>query len=1237
MRRIVTLLTLLLCVAACAAEPVQMKVFDRGIETWQPDPSSLSFDWARKLTDGPIRTTLFTNRSGAWETMELARRLDLQVHHLYWDGSGSLSGADWWPYRATTGQSAIPLDLASQRAVELASDDRVELFLVTGVSAKALPGDAQEQLLKRVAAGRGLLLADPPGQLEGWPQDLLQSPDPEATRQLLDGLEWEHIPGYSASSPPATAYRYGQGRVVVLSVSAGSFGTLVPAHNESEGLVGVTDHALALAARCALVAANRPLLQTHLLRATDSPTLLRLQTDPPPPADSMAVVRITDDLDNVVAQQTFELPLDGNLPLPRLPALRRHWIDAVVRDSAGHCLGFSFLQQPAVPQPEIDRITLTPAIQKEDVRICRVDLPGGGEVTAGAQIVGLTDAAELDWEVRDTVGRLVARATSPVSAAGGSVSAVLTLPRPVTVCHYMDLTLRQGEHLLARQRHRFTMTMPYPYDDFTALLWSFAYGDPVLRITDRKCYEWGADMMDLYFMGGFEGDKAAQAYWLRASSGLRLIPYVARLAGGGDGTGAVARVPCLHDPAYLESTQRDLLASCCQAEPFCPPAYTLGDENYLYMGAGEPCNTPQTMAAFRQWLQAKYGSIAALNAAWATQLTDFEAITQPMVFAEALKQTESFAPWLDHRLFMETAFAATHELFMDTIRTVDPKAKAGWDGLHGWWPHLGYDFRKLTARLQLNQTYIEDWLACEMVRSFKRPDALTGKWGNVVADVEAGWHAFPWDCLLSGNNSVWWWESWGCDYIPFNPDTSQSNFGKWFFESLREITAGAGKLLLQAEPVDSGVAVLHAQRNMFAGRLLAGLEGQASRAGAGDGGYLHELRILLLGLRGCGISYRVIAPEQLSGPQNVLDTCKVLFVPLAVCLSDAEADVLREFVRRGGTLVVDGRCGLLDGDGHVRQQRPLDDVLGVRSPSGLESLQAASPVVDVELAGVLEGVAKSVPLRVEKFQTRVFEPGLAPTTAQGLVEGQPLLLTHRFGQGVAVTLNLDSSDGNPNTAPLGALGHERTKPGQQPYEAILAALLQAAGVPPFCDLKTESGDSPLCVQQVFYRDRDGDARYLALMRDILVRGLPAEEAQVTLREPAYVYDLRAGKLLGQGQLQTWTVRLDRGFPAVYALLPYTVTGVEAAAPTTAQPGKSTTVQAEVKASTGQAGTHVIRLDVFAPDATTPHRQYSQNLLCRRGPGCADLPFALNDPSGQWRLVFRDAATGVQTARTLTLE
>ncbi|NPV46856.1 MAG: hypothetical protein HPY69_07850 [Armatimonadetes bacterium] len=942
-----------------------------------------------------------------------------------------------------------------------------------------------------------------------------------------------------------------------------------------------------------------------------------------------------DDLDTVVDEQKHRWPLEGALKLPDLPAPRRHWVDVQVRDDRGSTLGFGFVQVPAAAEPALGPVALSPVIQAESVVIPRVDLPRGGTLAAAVQVAPLDDAAETVWEVSDAFGRLVARAMKPVAADGGQVRVDLKLPRPVTVCHQLDLTVRRADRVLARTRQHFTVTMPYPYDDFTALMWSYAGGDPVLRVTDRKCYEWGADMMDLCHVGGFADDKAAREFWLSARSGLRLVPYVTRLAGTANGSGAVPRDPCLHDPAYLDPTRSALVASCKQAEPFCPAAYTLGDENYLYEGSGEPCNTPYTMAAFRQWLQRKYGSIAGLNDAWATDLRDFADITQPMVLTEALRQTESFAPWLDHRLFMETAFAATHELFMDTIRTVDADAKVGWDGFLGWSPRSGYDFRQLTANLQLNQTYTTEWLQGEMVRSFKRLDALTGKWGNSVADVEAGWHAFPWDCLLSGDNSVWWWTSWGCDYIPFNPDTSQSSFGKWFFEAVRETTSGPGKLLLQAERVDSGVAVLHAQRNLFAGQLLAKLDGEASRAGTGDTGYLSELTALLSGLRDHGLQYRVIAPDQLSGPDSVLDRCKVLFAPLAVCLSDTEAAAIREFVRSGGTLVVDGRCGLLDGDGRIRQQRALDDVLGLQGPTGLQCMAAPSPAVTGRVSAALEGVAGTAELAIEKLEGRVLEAGVAATTAKSLVGDQPLLLVNRFGRGVALTLNVDTSAGTRDAAPLAALARERVETGLQPCEAILAAILRSAGVQPFCGLETPSGERPLCVQQVFYRD--GRNAYLALMRDILVRGLPAEEFQVTLAEPAYVYDLRAGKLLGPGRQSSWSVRLDRGYPAVYALLPYRVADLEAFAPGQARLGDTVGLRARVVPQDATAGTHVFRLDVYSPGAETPHRQYSQNILAERGQGRAEIPFALNDPRGTWRLVFRDVATGTVTTRVLELQ
>jgi hypothetical protein len=61
--------------------------------------------------------------------------------------------------------------------------------------------------------------------------------------------------------------------------------------------------------------------------------------------------------------------------------------------------------------------------------------------------------------------------------------------------------------------------------------------------------------------------------------------------------------------------------------------------------------------------------------------------------------------------------------------------------------------------------------------------------------------------------------------------------------------------------------------------------------------------------------------------------------------------------------------------------------------------------------------------------------------------------------------------------------------------------------------------------------------------------------------------------------------------------------------------------------TSRLQANAVRLDVFAPGSDTPHRQYSQNIACPGGKGRAIVPLALNDTTGEWRLQFRDAATG----------
>ncbi|NUQ01507.1 MAG: hypothetical protein HUU35_16810, partial [Armatimonadetes bacterium] len=58
------------------------------------------------------------------------------------------------------------------------------------------------------------------------------------------------------------------------------------------------------------------------------------------------------------------------------------------------------------------------------------------------------------------------------------------------------------------------------------------------------------------------------------------------------------------------------------------------------------------------------------------------------------------------------------------------------------------------------------------------------------------------------------------------------------------------------------------------------------------------------------------------------------------------------------------------------------------------------------------------------------------------------------------------------------------------------------------------------------------------------------------------------------------------------------------------------------------------LEVIAPGAAEPHREYSQNVVCAAGAGRAVLPLALSDAAGRWRLLARDVASGVQTESTL---
>ena len=1201
------------------------RVFQRPAELWRPADRPLDFPWAARLPGGPIKVSLLVPRFRAWESMELARRLQMDVKHLYFDGDNALTQGDYWPYAGTTGVAQLPYGLAMQRAVELSSDPNADLIFCPGLTGAVIPTVARQAIVKQVEAGKGLLLAGPSCQ-SGWPPELFKVRDEAKSKAILAGLDWDKIPGLGPTEPGHTAnqpvvdyYSYGQGRVVVLRVSPTTYGCLVPRNTTMEGQDGVLDRSLGLAARAAAAAGGRP-WQCPLTVDVTGANELSVTMGARPAGQLKQVVRVQDDLDRTLLLKTEAA--DAPTRLPKLPAGRAHFLDVAVLDAGGNTLGYASKYLPAAPGPTIEKIALSPTSQMPEALTPRVMLPQGGKMQMTAEIKGLSQAGKLTCQVRDSFDRVLAVQSVSVPVGGGKVSVTFTLGRPVTVAHVLDLTLSANGQELATQRQRFAIAIPYPYDDFTALLWSYGGGDPVLQRTDRMCYDAGADMMDLCHMGGYDDAAAARQYNISARTGLRLLPYVTWMGGKANQDGV--REPCLHDPKYLADTSAALTKTCRQAAVYSPAGYTLGDENRLNYNANDCCFGPYTIAAFREWLQRKYGNVAKLNDTWATSYTSFAEV-QPPRLEEAAKLQQSFAPWIDHKSFMDSSFAGTHDKFAEVVRSQDPGARVGWDGItcDGW--QAGCDFRKLTRNLNMDQVYNSNWMQGDFIRSWKQPGALTGKWGNGVADKADGWHAFPWACLLDGDNSVWWWTSWGCEYIPFNPDLSTSTYGQWFWESVAETAQGPGKLLLHARRDHSGIAVMHSQQSFLAAAINE--EMKTGGCFASDGAYLAEEGETLHALRDYGCQYQNVTPEDLEQAVPSVTEYKLIWLPYATCLSDALAANLRKFVEAGGTLVVDGRAGLLTGDGKLRDSRALDDLLGVKGEAGLPGFQKPSAAGKLTAEGTLAGASGQPALKVAGLDVEVLEPGLLTSTGTALarVGNAPVLIVNRVGKGCVITLNLS----------LQGLASERAKVGAQGLETIVAAVLQAAGVSAACDLKTTEGNRPLCLLQVHYTD--GPLHYLAIQQDILMRGLGEQKAHLALPEAAYVYDLRAGKPLTAGKSKEWDISIERGWPLVYSLLPYQVKSIQVGLPKAATRGSSAVIKPTLLVSSGQPGFHVLRLNVFAPGSTQPHRQYSQNLACPAGQGRADIPFALNDPAGNWRLELRDVATGVKTTAMLSVK
>ena len=736
-----------------------------------------------------------------------------------------------------------------------------------------------------------------------------------------------------------------------------------------------------------------------------------------------------------------------------------------------------------------------------------------------------------------------------------------------------------------------------------------------------------------------------------------------------DWLNAVDMVGCPGYPAFPrygaeQIEQADLLKSYGEqarkgTEPqlrFDPMAFNTGDE-FTYRGGEE---NPSRVLAYRKHLEQKYGAIAKLNQTWGSSYTNFGEIfpSLPAAQCKGLLAKGAFYPretfdaeaatsrnysrlidqWLDnYRAYNETARASLH-----AIKSVLPTARIGCDC--PMWPDAfsGHDWYSFLQEFDYFAPYgrCGEIIPEREARSYFHPEkgqfigltyggylymAFNRK--EELNDVDWQWWRI-WSGLFQGFTSLWWYN--------FSPGADEGNVAPGFqpYPTLQKPAEAIGRFrngiydLLNPRKVRRDYGPIAIQDSIVSRLAVAFAPEDFSGGGLGHNMDTHLLLRILE--EQAGYNFTFVADPQLT--QGELQKYKVLMMPLSLAVGAKEAAAMRQFAERGGILIADIRPGVFNGSGKWDDSQVVPNLFGLSFKQSLSRKMVAG-----DLQGELFGKKISIPAG----QPFPADPAVELMGAKALctVEGIPLVTCNQVGKGYAICLNipfnyyreymLDS-----HYAYFGDATHNRM------IKTILTSLFDALDVK--APLKVDmagGGEWPYWMDVAYFPD--GRAQYIGVTKGRKTDNEASYEVTVQPKAKGHVYDVLAGKYLGE--LDAIPMTVNRVDVKLFAVLPYKMEGVEVKLDDAAiHRGDILKGHVRIRCD-GSPVRHVINVRAVRPDGQRP-LYLVRNLttveggVLRRG-GAAEfaLPFAWNEPAGTWKLEFTDVATGTRATVDVTVK
>ena len=610
--------------------------------------------------------------------------------------------------------------------------------------------------------------------------------------------------------------------------------------------------------------------------------------------------------------------------------------------------------------------------------------------------------------------------------------------------------------------------------------------------------------------------------------------------------GLTIRPNSLADPNTLKQIKEHLDRNVRATKKGLVLAYAFDDE--ISLGSYViPCDVdshPLSLDWFRNWLRNKYERIQSLNGIWNTDFKSFDGVI-PKSFEEIRRGTEkpllrewNLAPWMEFRQFMDFQFAQVLAELTRYTNSIDPHTPAGFVGAQGPGPWGGFDYATLSRAVQWTENF-DFHGSNEILRSF---------WNHERRPIMKTFHSakdpkldswFLWYYMLHGNQAVIAWpEGWfrpgGAEIAPYilaNKKTFDEIQG-----SVSEPIVNP-KTLFDPDPI----GIYYSHPSIQAGWAMDAIvhgRNWVNRNGSIDNrnqtmGVLRNVWCKVLedlGFQYDFVSYLDVQEEVV----KLNEKFKVIILPKVVCLSDKEAQALKEFVYEGGILIADYLCGMMDQHGKGREKGVLDDLFGIVRDESMGYMNGKGLT---EIDG--ERHQKPFLNRFSNYdgadryrEMVVFERGtkhrpdckaIEIKKLLGQVHQSSVMIENQFGKGRTFYLNL---------SPVEYWDHDRrfSKYGGE-FRKIVSDIMETAKLSP--RLRIYEGDHLInMIEPVYWRN--GNKNYIGFIKnptekkELLrlgdlseIQGITGQEVQIRLefKDPVRgLINLRTNNRHGPGKV-----------------------------------------------------------------------------------------------------------------------